>query len=465
MNRRPADRSPRPTPRRGVARRRAAVVAALALALSGCGLRLETPPPQEPSPDAAEQVRARTVDAALDLEAAAGSAASSADEATAAVLDDVAAFSAEHVDALGGVYDSGLPRPTQSATSTTAPTVTPHDVLDALRAAAGSALTDADAAPDGGTARLLAAIGTARDELAARLASALGEPADGGATATTAPAPTSSGTASAQPDPTATGTAPALPAGMTDEAARALVLAHDQAGYGFEVVAAKLADDARAAARASGVRHRAAATAWAERAAIADTDRDPRRTAYALPGGLDDPTAAGALAASLEGAVAEAAAAALVGTAAGARSELVGELRDATAAARAWGAAPSAFPGLPGGAPATPSAPPGAEASDTTPRWPPETNGLTLPAHLPHDAGARSGASGEATVADDGSITYVVADGDQLGYIGLRFFPDDPMGASTALLTAVNAPGVDQPGGLKPGDTLAVPSGRWVGEG
>ena len=48
--------------RRPVPLRRAAalvVVAAVATVLSGCGLRLETPPPAEPSPDAVEQVRGR----------------------------------------------------------------------------------------------------------------------------------------------------------------------------------------------------------------------------------------------------------------------------------------------------------------------------------------------------------------------------------------------------------------------
>jgi hypothetical protein len=326
-------------------------------------------------------------------------------------------------------------------------------VLAGLRADADSALAAADQADDGGVARLLAAIGTSRDDLAARLAAALG-PAD-------------ATTATGDPDATAPTPAPTgLPDGLTPDAASALVLAHDQAGYGLEVVAAKLADEPRATAWSSAAAHRAAAAAWAVRAGVAGTAQDPRQPAYALPAGLDDPTVATAFAATLEAAVAQAASAALVAAHPGARGELVDELRAATAAARVWGAPPLALPGMPSDAPTPSAAPPTATAeAEFPPLWPPEASGSQLPEHLPRDTGPHAGASGEATVAEDGSIAYAVASGDTLGAIGLRFFPDDAMGRSVALLVAVNPGGIDQPGALKPGDTVTIPSGRYVGQG
>lgn len=333
--------APRPHLARRARTAVAALVGLLAFALAGCGVRLETPPPVEPSPDAAEQVRARTVDDALALTAAARSARSTLadDDPAAGILDDVAAFSTAHADELGGVYDSGLPKPTPDGTPTTSPTpdAAPADVLAALLAATDVALADAEAYPDGPTARLLAAVGAARGDLAARLGTALAvEPA----------APT------AEPDaptaePTALPTGPAaVPEGVTADDVTALALAHDQAGYAFEVVAAKLADAPRAAAFASARTHRDAARAWVDRAATAGLAADPRQPVYALPAGLDE-TTAGALAVSLETAVADAASAAIPHAAPGARGELIALLRASIAAARTWGATATAFPGIP----------------------------------------------------------------------------------------------------------------------
>jgi hypothetical protein len=327
----------RPAPRR-LASTSGALVAMLValLTLAGCDLRFESAPPAAPTPGAAERVRERTVTDALALAAAARAAEPVADKAAAAVLGDVAAFSAAHAQQLGGVYQRGLPTPT-STTAPAAVVATPDEVLGALRTDASTALADAATAADGATARLLAAVGVSRAELATRLAAALNEKA---------PAPSPTPSAPATPVPT--DSAGATPGGPAAAQVAALVLAHDQAGFGLEVVAAKLTGAARTAAATAAAAHRGAAEAWAQRAKIAGTASDPRRAVYALPATVDDPAGARAVAASLEAGVAQAAGAAIVGAPADARGDLIAELTSADAAATAWGAAPTAFPGLPG---------------------------------------------------------------------------------------------------------------------
>jgi hypothetical protein len=326
---------------RPASRRLALTLGALAtvLALAGCDLRLEGAAPAAPTPGAAEQVRERTVADALDLAAAARAAEPVADKGAAAVLEDVATFSEAHAAQLGGTYDSGLPEPTTSTTTPAAVVATPDDVLAALRADAATALTDATAAGDGATARLLAAVGVSRDQLASRLGTALNEPV---------PTPTPTPTATvpeAAPVPTDSPTSSA--GDLTSETIAPLVLAHDQAGFGLEVVAAKSSGDQRTAAARSSAEHRGAAESWAQRVGIAGTANDPRRAVYALPANVDDPAGARALAASLEAGVAEAASAAILSAPADVRTELIGELSAATTAAAGWGATPTAFPGIP----------------------------------------------------------------------------------------------------------------------
>ncbi|OZB49198.1 MAG: hypothetical protein B7X40_05670 [Cellulomonas sp. 14-74-6] len=329
-----------------------ALSVALGLALSGCELRLATPAATEPTRSAAELLRSRAVDDARTLEqtahAARGTAAGTA-AAVAPVLDDVVAFSTRHAAELGGVYSSGL-HPSGSTTATptaTAPPSTPADVLAVLVSSAADALGTAESVPDGGMARLLAAIGTSRAQLASRLATALGLPAPAvtpkaGAAAPTA-APTQS-TSSPTPSPSAATSRSASGLGPAD--LDALTVVHDQAGYGLEVVAAKLEGAARARALAAARAHRAAAEAWAVRAGTAATARDPRRAAYTLPTGLRDAATATTLARTLEEAVARADAAMVAAAPAGQRAGLIGDLRTAADAVVAWGGAPDPLPGL-----------------------------------------------------------------------------------------------------------------------
>ena len=126
-----------------------------------------------------------------------------------------------------------------------------------------------------------------------------------------------------------------------------LALVHDEAGYGFEVIAAKLAGDQRSAARATAAAHRARSEDWAAAAGIDGSAQDPRRAAYSLPAGLDDPTVSSTLARTLETAVADAYANAVAQADPGNRSELIAGLRRATADAAVWGATHVPFPGLP----------------------------------------------------------------------------------------------------------------------
>lgn len=317
--------------RRSAARR--AMVAALAamLLLAGCGLRLETPAPQAPQPDAAELARARSVDDATMLAdharlAALGPAAD--DQAVSQVLGSVAAFSELHSEQLGGVYDSGLEPDSGAETASSAPPiVTPRDVLALLGVTSLTARADADSAASGAFARLLASVSTARAELAVRLAAALGVDAPAGVEPAFDPAP--------------------APGAVDLTVLSALVLAEDEAGYAFEVIAAKLADAQRAEAQARAVQHRSRAQVWADVSGLVSSGSDPRRTAYALPSGLDDPALAVELARDIEQSLAAAYANLVAEAAPGTRASAVDALRQATADAAVWGVEPTAFPGLP----------------------------------------------------------------------------------------------------------------------
>ena len=335
MSARPDPASPRDLAR-PLARALAAAV--MVLTLAACGLRAETPPPTEPSPDAVEQVRARTVADSLALAQAAAAAAllpDGAAEPVAPVLADVSAFSEQHADQLGGVYVSGLPAPTGSPTSSpTTAAATVGDVLVELATATRTALTDADAVPDGPLARLVASIATSRGELATRLARAAG-----------AEVPSLVPDEAPPVDPTPSPSASVDGLG-TDELAT-LALVHDQAGYGFEVIAAKLPGGQRSAASAAAATHRARSEAWAGAAGIDGSAQDPRRASYTLPSGLDDPAVATTLARTLETSVADAYANAVGEAPPGTRATLIDGLRAATDAAAAWGATPVPFPGLP----------------------------------------------------------------------------------------------------------------------
>jgi hypothetical protein len=331
-----------PRPRAGVPRpnralRCAIAVIARALALAGCGLRLQTPPPTAPSPDAREVVRGRSVDDALALTRSARLATTS-NLAVVDVLTRVADFSDQHAAELGGVYDSGLATPTaHGATPAAGPTpaaTDPGQVLALLAATTRTAGDDADTVSDGELARLLASIAASRARLADELAAALGVTVPAVAAPTPHPTASASGSASGS-------------AGVRASTQAAVVAAEDQAGYGFEVIAAKLADPHRSAARTAAAEHRARAEHWAQVWGIDGTGSDPRRASYALPTGLDDPATTLARAQSLDAALITVYASAVADAGPGARTDLIAALVAADSEAATWGAPPTAFPGLP----------------------------------------------------------------------------------------------------------------------
>ncbi|QUC01075.1 DUF4439 domain-containing protein [Cellulosimicrobium cellulans] len=365
----PRARRTRPAAR---ARRLLAVVTVLATGVlaAGCGVRLDTPAPTEPSPDTVEVLRSGAVDDALAVAALVADVTPRVtDPAALAVLGEAAAFAEQHVDALGGVYDSGLEDPaepeddvageagtdapgtgtaapgtdgttsdpgstgTSTGTSTEASTdtagtpapgtATTDDVVTALVGAAERTGAAADASPDARLARLLASVAASEHVSAQRLAAATGSTAAAGL---------------AEPPPV-----DEAPGGVGAADLATLVEAEDAAGYGYEVRAAQSEGDVRTAAVARAAQHRARAQGWALAAGTDGTPQDPRRVAYALPDGTD----AAALARQVESGLAQTYASLAAAAAPTSRAEAVALLADAWASAVAWGEAPVAFPGLP----------------------------------------------------------------------------------------------------------------------
>lgn len=361
-----ADAAPRARRTRPAARagRLLAVVTVLATGVlaAGCGVRLDTPPPTEPSPDTVEVLRSGAVDDALAVAALVADVTPRVtDPAALAVLGEAAAFAEQHVDALGGVYDSGLEDPAEPegdvageagtdapGTGTAAPgadgttsdpgttgtstdaagtpapgTATTDDVVTALVGAAGRTGAAADASPDARLARLLASVAASEHVSAQRLAAATGSTAAAGL---------------ADPPPV-----DEAPGGVGAADLTTLVEAEDAAGYGYEVRAAQSEGDVRTAAVARAAQHRARAQGWALAAGTDGTPQDPRRVAYALPDGTDT----AALARQVESGLAQTYASLVAAAAPTSRTEAVALLADAWASAVAWGEAPVAFPGLP----------------------------------------------------------------------------------------------------------------------
>jgi hypothetical protein len=333
--------------------RLAVAVVAATLVLAGCGLRLETPPPMAPSPDAREVARSRSVDDAREVARSARGAMTTSNAAVAEVLTRVAAFSDEHAAELGGVYDSGLATPApHEATTAATPTsgaADPHQVLALLATTALTASSDAATVTDGELARLLASIAAARARLAGQLAGALGVPVPtptptvAGVAATVAPTPDhATASASSSPQPTTSPTAE-----VRASTRAGVVSAEDQAGYGFEVIAAKLGDQYRSAAVAAAAQHRARAGRWAQVWGIDGTASDPRRASYALPAGLDAQATALALAQRFEVSLTTVYASAVADAGPGRRGDLIAALLTADSDAATWGVPATAFPGLP----------------------------------------------------------------------------------------------------------------------
>ncbi|AEG43984.1 DUF4439 domain-containing protein [Isoptericola variabilis] len=353
-------------------RRAVAVVAAVVAAVlaGGCGVRLETPPPSEPVPDALEVVRRTAVaDALVVAEQAEQLAAGAGDEALLAELERVGAAARLQAAELGGVYDSGLDDPTPSASpqvSETTEPVTPADLVRTLSDAAARSRSAASTTTDGPLARLLASVGASQTVSATRLAG-MTDAEPPAHVAPEIPVPPEPGTdeadgsddgagasdtAGASPDPADASPGPepspspdGTPEGLTADDLAALVAGEDAAGFALRQRAAMAEGEARGQLLARAEVHTARGEAWARFAGTHGTDQDPRRVAYVVPDReeLDDT----ALARTLEEDLAVDYASLVATSAPGTRGVLVDLLVDAALAVDAWGGPPSAFPGLP----------------------------------------------------------------------------------------------------------------------
>ena len=360
--------SPAPTTRRRLSRitaRVAAVVTAtmLAGALSGCGVRLETPPPAEPVPDAAELLRRTAVSDALGVKELAESALTAPDlpEDVAGELSRISSTALEHSDALGGEYDSGIEREPEvdellpsPLAEEEPPPAAPADVVAALSDAAGRNRTAAGTAADGEMARLLTSIGASQTVSATRLAALVGE--DGpNPPAVVVPPPAPQEEPSPDPSPVPTRdpdvvatTAPGAedvvpPAGISAAEYQAVIVAEDGTRYALEVLAARTGGDERAALVAAARVHGERAQAWAVLAGVAGTSQDPRAVAYTVP--RDEEAAV--IVQSLASAHAVNYASLVAHAAPSTRGVLVDLVVDAALTLQRWGAEPTAFPGFP----------------------------------------------------------------------------------------------------------------------
>lgn len=158
---------------RGVTTRLLGLLLAL-VALTGCGVRLDSPDPVPSSPDAAEVVRQREALRARQF------AAVEPEGEHADLVAAVATHASAQLDALGGVWVAWPagdgPTPTADATADVVIGPGAAGLLDSLTATTPDVAAAALAGGDPEIATLYAAIATARTVDADRLAVALGTP-------------------------------------------------------------------------------------------------------------------------------------------------------------------------------------------------------------------------------------------------------------------------------------------------
>lgn len=317
-------RTPAPDPagqrgsrgRSPAAARRWATALAAALVLTGCGVRLDTAPPEVPTADAAEEVRQDEAVLAQTL-ARDVPRITATDPAIATQLEVVAAQAQAHADALGGVWEpwpDGAPEDVMvpEIDAPASPT-TPEDVLDLLVSGAASAREAALTTSDAELAATLAATAIARAAAAAGLGAVLGMPV------------------------TAPDAAPLSREALLARGADGpTVLVLDSARYALETVAARSSGEVRQA-----MRERAVALRSLVDTALAAGAPDGRLAAYDL-GAEDD---AGAVVAA-QTRLLEHWLFSLTLVAPGERSDLVAAAQDAADQVSAWGGTLCALPGL-----------------------------------------------------------------------------------------------------------------------
>ncbi len=349
-------------------RRVRALVAAVLVAglTAACGVRLETPPPSEPVPDALEVVRRTAVaDALVIAEQAETVVAMARKKGVRTELERIAAASRQQATELGGVYDSGLEARAPTASpevSGSADPVTAADVAHTLADAAARSRSAASTAPDGPLARLLASVGASQTVSATRLARLTGADAPAPVTPQI-PVPATPGTGEAEgegegeadgastqnpadgedPEPSPSGGQ--TPEGLSAADLSALIAGEDAAGFALRQRAAMAEGNRRERLLARSDVHVARGEAWAVLAGTAGTDQDPRRVAYDVPAPGEQGDRA--LVRALEEGLAVDYASLVATSAPGTRAVLVELLVEAALTVDAWNGPPTAFPGLP----------------------------------------------------------------------------------------------------------------------
>ncbi|MBP0454968.1 ferritin-like domain-containing protein [Kitasatospora sp. RG8] len=319
-------------------------------------------------PDPDEPVRLRAVAATDTLLAGYDALLAGPGAGQAAQLQPLRAEVAQHRAALAGAQASpsaapasatpGSASPSASSTGAAASAVTSTAALASLeRQTAQTRLADLGAASPQ-LARLLASVSTA----GVLHAVALGDtapptvpapgPASASPSASGSPSPSSSGagsSASGSPSaaPSGAGGAPAVgPEAVT--AFQAALSAEHAAIYGYGVVGARLPEDQqRADARTALAAHQTRRDAWQRLLGGVGATPNAAAAGYQLPFPVTDGAAAGRLAAHIETRLTTVYAdlvAAVDGTQ---RTTAADALRECALRARHWGAAPTAFPGIP----------------------------------------------------------------------------------------------------------------------
>ncbi|GAA2233661.1 hypothetical protein GCM10010401_01860 [Rarobacter faecitabidus] len=320
-----------------------ALAAILALTLgAGCGVRIETPAPTAPAPDAAEVLREAMVADALMIQVSAAQlgAAGTASQEVATVLTRIASDTATQITALGGTYDPGPDYVSRSVPITT-PSPTPVTVESLIQLLADSANRTRGTLPtveDPLRARLYASIALSDYESAVTLVTAASVGVETELKVTLPATDYSSAVAA-----TASAT---LPPGLSQDEAIAAIASLDAVGYAREQwglhtsskSGTKILDQSRS--------DRSRARAWAISAGIAGTDADPREVFYVVGEGRPAPRILKRFARDQFADQTHRFLAAFASVGADERQSLLDFATEAYLAERALGAEPSALPGL-----------------------------------------------------------------------------------------------------------------------
>ncbi|WP_327677030.1 ferritin-like domain-containing protein [Kitasatospora sp. NBC_00458] len=353
-------------------------------------------------PDPDEPVRLRAVAATDTLLAGYDALLAGPGAGQAAQLQPLRAEVVQHRAALATGLPEASAAPSGSAAAPAAGTAsttpgTGTDSATSPAAGSGSAVTSAAtlASLERQTAQgRLADLGAASPQLARLLASvstagvlhavALGDappptvPAPGptdpptgpaatgsGSAAPSAPAPSASGPSASGPSASG-GPASGAPAGTETVAAFQTALGAEHAAvYGYGVVGARLPEDQqRTDARTALAAHQNRRDAWQRLLGAAGATPSAAAAGYQLPFAVADAAGAARLAAHIETRLTTVYADLVAAVPAAQRTTATDALRECALRARRWGAAPTAFPGLPDTAPtASPTASPTAAGS------------------------------------------------------------------------------------------------------